>query len=93
LFSVSDYGAPLVKGVITGDGRITCPWHGACFNTSTGDIENAPALDPIESFPVSVKNGEAYIIGEEAKIKAGKRTPNVSCKPSTATAGVLIVGG
>jgi nitrite reductase/ring-hydroxylating ferredoxin subunit len=22
------YGAPLVKGVITGDGRLTCPWHG-----------------------------------------------------------------
>jgi len=22
------YGAPLVKGVVTPDGRITCPWHG-----------------------------------------------------------------
>jgi hypothetical protein len=22
------YGAPLVKGVITPDGRLTCPWHG-----------------------------------------------------------------
>jgi Rieske Fe-S protein len=22
------YGAPLIKGVLTGDGRITCPWHG-----------------------------------------------------------------
>jgi len=22
------YGAPLAKGVMTGDGRITCPWHG-----------------------------------------------------------------
>lgn len=22
------YGAPLVKGVITGEGRLTCPWHG-----------------------------------------------------------------
>ena len=25
------YGAPLVKGVVTGSGRLTCPWHGACF--------------------------------------------------------------
>jgi nitrite reductase/ring-hydroxylating ferredoxin subunit len=25
------YGAPLVKGVLTGDGRITCPWHGGLF--------------------------------------------------------------
>lgn len=22
------YGAPLIKGVLTGDGRLTCPWHG-----------------------------------------------------------------
>src|SRR2546423_107132 len=22
------YGAPLVKGVLMGNGRITCPWHG-----------------------------------------------------------------
>lgn len=26
------YGAPLVKGVLTGDGRITCPWHGGTSN-------------------------------------------------------------
>jgi hypothetical protein len=28
------YGAPLVKGVLTGDGRITCPWHGGMSTTS-----------------------------------------------------------
>lgn len=22
------FGAPLAKGVLTGDGRLTCPWHG-----------------------------------------------------------------
>lgn len=22
------YGAPLVKGVLTTEGRLTCPWHG-----------------------------------------------------------------
>lgn len=25
------YGAPLIKGVLTGDGRLTCPWHGGTF--------------------------------------------------------------
>lgn len=25
------YGAPLMKGVLTPDGRITCPWHGGQF--------------------------------------------------------------
>lgn len=37
------YGAPLVKGVLAGN-RIICPWHGACFNACTGDIEDAPGL-------------------------------------------------
>jgi len=27
------YGAPLVKGVVTGDGRLTCPWHGGTSST------------------------------------------------------------
>lgn len=27
------YGAPLVKGVLSGD-RITCPWHGGMYLTS-----------------------------------------------------------
>lgn len=30
------YGAPLAKGVLSGDGRLTCPWHGACWNVKTG---------------------------------------------------------
>ncbi|PWW75622.1 hypothetical protein C7212DRAFT_325504 [Tuber magnatum] len=89
------YGAPLVKGVVSGDGRIACPWHGACFNTDSGDIENAPALDHLAAFPVSIRNGTAYITGDEATIKTGKRKPDISCKPVT-TAGsehVVIVGG
>lgn len=27
----SHYGAPMKNGVVTGDGRITCPWHGGRF--------------------------------------------------------------
>jgi nitrite reductase/ring-hydroxylating ferredoxin subunit len=30
-----------VKVVVTGDGRITCPWHGACFKISTDGIESS----------------------------------------------------
>lgn len=26
------FGAPLVKGVVTADGRLTCPWHGGSFH-------------------------------------------------------------
>ncbi|XP_061865837.1 apoptosis-inducing factor 3 isoform X3 [Colius striatus] len=43
------YGAPLVKGVLS-KGRVRCPWHGACFNISTGDIEDFPGLDSLPRF-------------------------------------------
>uniref|UniRef100_A0A670K2U8 L-amino-acid oxidase n=1 Tax=Podarcis muralis TaxID=64176 RepID=A0A670K2U8_PODMU len=45
-------GAPLSKGYL-GQGRIRCPWHGACFSLKTGDIEEYPTLDCLTSFKVS----------------------------------------
>ncbi|GAB7354971.1 hypothetical protein MBLNU459_g5585t1 [Dothideomycetes sp. NU459] len=73
------YGAPLAKGVLTGDGRITCPWHGACFKVSSGDVEDAPALDPLAKFEVYEKNGGVYIKGEEKVIKANRRGLSIKC--------------
>ena len=46
------YGAPLAKGVLSSDGRVRCPWHGACFNVKTGDIEEFPGLDSVPCFNV-----------------------------------------
>lgn len=64
------YGAPLSKGCL-GDGRIRCPWHGACFSVATGDIEDFPGLDSLPCFQVDVFNdtltGSRYtylIVGE-----------------------------
>ena len=45
------YGAPLVKGCL-GNGRVRCPWHGACFNLKNGDIEEFPGLDSVPCFEV-----------------------------------------
>lgn len=73
------YGAPLKLGVVTGDGRLTCAWHGACFKVSTGDVEDAPALDPLHKFEVVQKDGAVYIMGEEADIKANRRQLNIKC--------------
>jgi nitrite reductase/ring-hydroxylating ferredoxin subunit len=33
-FKCTHYGAPLAKGVLTSDGRITCPWHGGMSECS-----------------------------------------------------------
>ncbi|OBT81047.1 hypothetical protein VE02_10298, partial [Pseudogymnoascus sp. 03VT05] len=86
------YGAPLVKGVLTADGRITCPWHGACFNAKTGDIENAPAIDNLPVFGLVEKNGGVYVTGAQDKIKGSRRKPNIKCsavKPEN----IVVVGG
>lgn len=48
----------LVKGVLSGSGRVTCPWHGACFSVKTGDIEDAPGLDSLHKYAVEPTEGE-----------------------------------
>uniref|UniRef100_A0A8C9VAG3 Apoptosis inducing factor mitochondria associated 4 n=1 Tax=Scleropages formosus TaxID=113540 RepID=A0A8C9VAG3_SCLFO len=58
--SCTHYGAPLSKGALSG-GRVRCPWHGACFNVKTGDIEEYPGLDC-----VTIENNKVYV---SAKIK------------------------
>lgn len=39
------YGAPLVKGVVTPDGRLTCPWHGGWSHLSDPRREPGHAAD------------------------------------------------
>lgn len=41
----------LPAGVLS-RGRVRCPWHGACFNISTGDLEDFPGLDSLHKFQV-----------------------------------------
>jgi len=87
------YGAPLVNGVLTADGRLTCAWHGACFKVSTGDVEDAPALDPIAKFEVIQKDGGVYIKGEESTIKANRRNLSIKCSPKSQEHVVIVGGG
>ncbi|NXD92355.1 AIFM3 factor, partial [Chaetorhynchus papuensis] len=58
------YGAPLSKGVLRGE-RLRCPWHGACFNIRTGDIEEYPTLDCISCFKVTVEDGKVFITAKK----------------------------
>jgi NADPH-dependent 2,4-dienoyl-CoA reductase/sulfur reductase-like enzyme len=68
-------------------------WNTACFNVTTGDVEDAPALDPLEKFDVSEKNGALYIHGEESAIKNKRRVLNIKCKASTPEKVVIVGGG
>ncbi|SPO07119.1 related to putidaredoxin reductase [Cephalotrichum gorgonifer] len=91
------YGAPMVKGVLTKSGRLTCPWHGACFSAKTGDVEDAPALDALPVFKVSERDGAVYITGDEATIKSGKSKPSFRCRVASRSKPqehkVVVVGG
>ena len=64
----------------------------ACFNVETGDIEDAPALDPLAKFEIIERDGAVYIKGDEATIKASRRTHNVKCS-AQGEEKVVIVGG
>ncbi|GAB1319805.1 Apoptosis-inducing factor 1 [Madurella fahalii] len=86
------YGAPLVKGVLGTNGKLTCPWHGACFNTKTGDVEDAPALNALPIFKATERDGAVYITGDADTIKLGHRKPNFKCS-TTGGDKVLVVGG
>nr|CAB3220717.1 apoptosis-inducing factor 3-like [Phallusia mammillata] len=87
------YGAPLVKGALK-NGHVRCPWHGACFNVRTGDIEDYPGLDCVPKHEVVIQDGDKVVIraaksalGSHKRYKTMVQTQNVN------GAHVLIVGG
>ncbi|KAF3841004.1 hypothetical protein F7725_006866 [Dissostichus mawsoni] len=50
------YGAPLSKG-----NTVRCPWHGACFNIHTGDLEEYPGMDCLPCHKVKIQNKKVYV--------------------------------
>nr|CAH0112337.1 unnamed protein product [Daphnia galeata] len=72
------FGAPLSSGIFC-KGKVYCPWHGACFDSKTGDIEEFPALDPIPVYPVNIDPNTNEV---KVTIKANNGTNNqVTQKP------------
>ncbi len=54
------YGAPLVDGVLNGE-RLVCPWHHTCFNVTTGDLQEPPALDALPCYQVKLDNDQVIV--------------------------------
>jgi NADPH-dependent 2,4-dienoyl-CoA reductase/sulfur reductase-like enzyme len=66
----------------------------ACFNASTGDIENAPALDALPTFALAEKDGAVYVTGDQGAIKGSRRKPNIKISGKVEDKEkVIIVGG
>ncbi|KAI9145043.1 aif-like mitochondrial oxidoreductase [Paraphysoderma sedebokerense] len=84
------YKAPMVKGVLTSDGRLMCPWHGACFNVKTGDIEDAPSVDSLVHFPTRVKDGQVFVSFDPKSDY--KRIPKCVRKVNGNQESVVIIG-
>lgn len=56
--SHQDY--PLSDGLIEHD-EVECPYHGARFDVRTGRAVQLPAVTPVRSFQVEVRDGDVYI--------------------------------
>eukprot|EP01101_Sappina_pedata_P008430 TRINITY_DN4661_c0_g1_i1.p1 TRINITY_DN4661_c0_g1~~TRINITY_DN4661_c0_g1_i1.p1 ORF type:complete len:578 (+),score=300.23 TRINITY_DN4661_c0_g1_i1:22-1734(+) len=86
------YAAPLKTGVFS-KGRIRCPWHGACFNTKTGDIEDFPGVDGLEVYPVSIEGDDVVVTTTKAQLKSWKHT-KAMCKhvPAESSETIVLVG-
>jgi len=53
-------GGPLSEGEVEGT-MVTCPWHGAQFNLSSGEVLNPPAPAGVKSYKVHVQGDEIQL--------------------------------
>ncbi|KAK7882098.1 hypothetical protein WMY93_028272 [Mugilogobius chulae] len=88
----SHYGAPLIKGVLMGD-RVRCPFHGACFNVKTGDIEDYPGLDSLPCYKVTVKNGQVYVTVNKKSMMQTKRMKDMCGVTTDCKHTIVLIGG
>src|SRR4051794_26728715 len=85
--SCSHYGGPLGEGLVA-DGKVHCPWHHACFDLRTGQVEGPPAFNPIACYRIEQAG---------SRVRVGARTAAPASAPAAATAGpapdrIVIVG-
>lgn len=60
----SHYGAPLIKGAVSGN-QVICPWHHACFNLKDGRLEEPPATDGLNGYRVELKGNDVVVFIED----------------------------
>ena len=56
--SHEDY--PLSDGELEGN-DLVCLYHGARFDACSGARKTLPAIRPVQSFPVEIRDGEIYV--------------------------------
>ncbi|XP_055331403.1 apoptosis-inducing factor 3-like isoform X3 [Paramacrobiotus metropolitanus] len=87
------YNAFLKNGVLS-NGRIRCPWHGACFSTKTGDIEEFPCNDGVHIFQVNTVGNDVVVKGSAKNVDDQKRAfPMAKWNRDPDGKRVVIIGG
>jgi 3-phenylpropionate/trans-cinnamate dioxygenase ferredoxin subunit len=56
--SHDDY--PLSDGELDGS-EVVCQYHGARFDACSGARKTLPAIRPVQSFPVEIRDGHVYV--------------------------------
>lgn len=58
--SCTHVGGPLCEGEINGS-EVTCPWHGAAFDITTGSVLGPPAFEAVNRYEVRVEGPDIQI--------------------------------
>lgn len=53
-------GKPLADGRVMG-GQIFCPFHGACFDLTTGEAVSGPAVARLQRFEVKIEHENIFV--------------------------------
>lgn len=85
------YGGPLPEGVLSGH-HVRCPWHQACFDVATGELEEPPALDAVPNFDVRVE-GENVIVSVPEEVEVHRIPTMVRHNIDEDERNFVIIGG
>lgn len=58
--SCTHVGGPLCEGEVQG-AEVTCPWHGATFDITTGRVLGPPAFEAVNHYEVRVEGSDIEI--------------------------------
>ena len=53
-------GGPLSEGILAG-AEVTCPWHGAVFDVTTGDVISPPAPHGVAIYAVRIAGEDVEV--------------------------------
>ena len=49
--------------------EVECPLHGATFDVRTGRPAGPPATEPVQVYPVYIRNGLVFVTAEPARVE------------------------